>query len=247
MDDLFKQIDAIFAAHNTTHTPGCSLAIRKDGKILYERGYGMANFDYNVPINPDSIFHVASVSKQFAAFAIHLLASEGKISLDDDIRKYLPEMPDYGDIVTVRHLVHHTSGLRDQWDVLMLAGWEYEGDVISNRHVLNVAQRQKGLNFKPGDEYLYSNAGYTLMAWIVERASGQTLRQFTNERLFQPLGMTRTHFHERPQRNRPAAGYRLRHAKRGWLSHQHSLIRYRRRDQPVYHRARPDPLGRELC
>lgn len=214
-----QQIDAIFAAYDSTHTPGCALAIGKAGSILYERGYGMANFDYDIPIRPDSIFHVASVSKQFAAFAIHLLASEGKLSLDDDIRKYLPEMPEYPHTITIRHLVHHTSGLRDQWDVLTMAGWEYEGDVISNRHVLNLARLQRGLNFKPGDEYLYSNAGYTLMAWIVERASGQTLRQFTHERAFQPLGMTRTHFHDDhneivPQRAtgydaRKEGGYRI--------------------------------------
>jgi CubicO group peptidase (beta-lactamase class C family) len=196
MDNLFQQIDAIFAAYDSTHTPGCALAIGKGGSVFYERGYGMANFDYDIPIRPDSVFHVASVSKQFAAFAIHLLASEGKLSLDDDIRKHLPEMPEYEHVVTVRHLVHHTSGLRDQWDVLEMAGWEYEGDVISNRHVLNMAQCQRGLNFKPGDEYLYSNAGYTLMALIVERCSGQSFRQFTHERVFQPLGMAHTHFHD---------------------------------------------------
>jgi len=219
MDDLFRQIDEIFSAYNSTHTPGCALAVGKGGRIFYERGYGMANFDYDVPIRPDSVFHVASVSKQFAAFAIHLLAADGKISLDDDIRKYLPEMPEYEAAVTVRHLVHHTSGLRDQWDVLAMAGWEYEGDVISNRHVLNVAQLQRGLNFKPGDEHLYSNAGYTLMALIVERASGQSLRQFCHERVFQPLGMTHTHFHDDhneivPQRAtgyapRKEGGYRI--------------------------------------
>lgn len=219
MDNLFQEIDAIFAAYDSTHSPGCALAIGKGGEIFYERGYGMANFDYGIPIRPDSVFHVASVSKQFAAFAIHLLASEGKLSLDDDIRKHLPEMPEYEHVITVRHLVHHTSGLRDQWDVLAMAGWEYEGDVISNRHVLNLAQRQRGLNFKPGDEYLYSNTGYTLMALIVERCSGQRFRQFMHERAFAPLGMTRTHFHDDhneivPQRatgydTRPGGGYRI--------------------------------------
>lgn len=219
MDNLFQQIDAIFAAYDSTHSPGCALSISKGGEIFYERGYGMANFDYDIPIRPDSVFHVASVSKQFAAFAIHLLASEGKLSLDDDIRKHLPEMPAYEHVVTVRHLVHHTSGLRDQWDVLVMAGWAYEGDVISNRHVLNLAQRQRGLNFKPGDEYLYSNAGYTLMAVIVERCSGQSFRQFMHERVFAPLEMTRTHFHDDhneivPQRAtgydmRPGGGYRI--------------------------------------
>jgi CubicO group peptidase (beta-lactamase class C family) len=156
----------------------------------------MANFDYDVPIRPDSVFHVASVSKQFAACSIHILATEGKLALEDDIRKYLPEMPEYEEVITIRHLIHHTSGLRDQWDVLHFAGWEYEGDLISNRHVLNMMQRQRGLNFKPGDEFLYSNAGYTLMALIVERCSGQSLRAFVDERLFAPLGMTSTHFHD---------------------------------------------------
>jgi CubicO group peptidase (beta-lactamase class C family) len=213
MDDLFQQIDANFSAFDSTHTPGCAVAIGMAGNILYERGYGMANFDYDIPIRPDSVFHVASVSKQFTAFAIHLLAFEGKLSLDDDIRKHLPEMPEYEEgTITVRHLVHHTSGLRDQWDVLMMAGWNYEGDIISNRHVLNLAQLQRGLNFKPGDEYQYSNAGYTLMALIVERCSGKSLRHFLNEHVFRPLGMSCTHFHDDhneivPQR---ATGYNAR-------------------------------------
>jgi hypothetical protein len=142
-----------------------------------------------------SIFHVASISKEFTAMAIHLLARQGKLSLDDDVRKYIPEVPDFGERITIKHLIHHTSGLRDQWSLLEMAGWR-EDDVITEGDILDLVSRQKALNFKPGEEHLYSNTGYTLLAIIVKRVSGQSLREFADANIFKPLGMTRTHFHD---------------------------------------------------
>ena len=163
---------------------------------MYEAGYGSANLEADVPITPASIFHAASVSKQFTAMSVLLLAREGKLSLDADVHTYLPELPDYGHRITLRHLLTHTSGLRDQWDLLALARGRFEEDRITEADVLDIVTRQKALNFVPGTEYLYSNTGYTLAAIIVRRVSGKPLRQFADERIFKPLGMTRTHFHD---------------------------------------------------
>lgn len=195
MSELTNKVDAVFAKWDKTNSPGCALAVVQDGEIIYSRGYGMANLDYDLAIRPDSVFHIASISKQFVAFSIALLDQQGKLSIEDDIRKYIPEMPEYGDIITIRHMVHHTSGLRDQWDLLAMAGWR-ENDIKTNADVLYLASRQKELNFKPNDEYLYSNTGYTLLGLIVERVSGQTLREFTDQHIFKPLGMKHTHFHD---------------------------------------------------
>jgi len=166
------------------------------GRILYKRGYGMADLDHDVSIGPDSVFHVASLSKQFTATAIVLLAQDRGLSLDDDVRKYLPELPDFGTPITIRHLIHHTSGLRDQWDLLQLAGWRYSLDLITDDDVLELFSRQRDLNFKPGEQFLYSNTGYTLLAQIVQRVSRQSFRDFTERRIFEPLGMTNTHFRD---------------------------------------------------
>jgi CubicO group peptidase (beta-lactamase class C family) len=218
VSELTNKVDEVFARWNKTDSPGCALAVVQDGEIIYSRGYGMANLDYDLAIRPNSVFHIASISKQFAAFSIALLDQQGKLSIDDDIRKYLPEIPDYGDTITIRHLAHHTSGLRDQWDLLALAGWR-ENDIKTNADVLYLASRQKELNFKPNDEYLYSNTGYTLLGIIVERISGKTLRQFTDEHIFKPLGMKSTHFHDDFEmivknraygyQPRPEGGYRI--------------------------------------
>ena len=187
-------VDRIFARWDRGDSPGCALAVMREGHIVYSRGYGMADLDHDIPIAPSSVFHVASISKEFTAASILLLAEEGKLSIDDDVRKYIPELPDFGPRITLRHLLHHTSGLRDQWALLVLAGWRLNQDLITDQDVLEVLSRQKALNFTPGDEYLYSNSGYTLLALIVERVSGQSLRQFAQARIFQPLGMTHTFF-----------------------------------------------------
>ena len=192
--EVIRRIDAVFAPWNTTSSPGCAIGVSRAGALVFSRGYGMANLEYDVAISPESIFHVASISKQFAAFSVALLAADGKLSLDDEVRKHLPEIPDFGKRITIRHLMHHTSGLRDQWTLQNYAGWR-EDDVITEADVLQMAARQRGLNFDPGAEYLYSNTGFTLLGAIVKRVSGQSLREFTEARIFAPLGMSRTHFH----------------------------------------------------
>jgi CubicO group peptidase (beta-lactamase class C family) len=189
------RVDKLFERWDKPDSPGCALAVVKDGSILHKRGYGSANLEYGIPNTPSTIFHVASVSKQFTAMAVTLLAHEGKLSLDDDVRKYLPEVPDFGKVITLRHLIHHTSGLRDQWNLLVLAGWRME-DVITEQDILELVKRQKALNFEPGKEFLYCNTGYTLLGLVVQRVTGQSLREFTQARIFGPLGMTNTHFHD---------------------------------------------------
>jgi CubicO group peptidase (beta-lactamase class C family) len=195
-DPTRAELDRVFTRWSSKDGPGCSVAASRDGKTVYEAGYGTAILEADVPITPATIFHAASVSKQFTAMAVMLLARDGKLSLDDDIRKYLPEIPDYGFRITIRHLLTHTSGLRDQWDLLALARGRFEEDRITEADVLDIVSRQKALNFTPGTEYLYSNTGYTLAGTIVRRVSGKSLRDFAEERIFKPLGMTRTHFHD---------------------------------------------------
>lgn len=194
--DPAHRVDSIFADVSGPTSPGCAVSVMRDGAPVYERGYGMANLSYGIPNTPRSVFHVASVSKQFTAMAVELLVDEGKVSWDDDIREYVPEVPDFGTPITLRHLVHHTSGIRDQWSLLGMAGWRWEADVVTQKDVLDITSRQTALNFEPGERYLYSNTGFTLLAVVVERVSGQTLREFTTERIFEPLGMEQTHFHD---------------------------------------------------
>ncbi len=194
--DVLARTDSIFARMDSPTTPGCAVSVMQQGAIVFERGYGMANLEYGIPITPQSVFHVASVSKHFTAFAIELLVNEGRVSWDDDIRKYVPEVPDFGQPITLRHLVHHVSGIRDQWNLLSMAGWRWEADVVTQKDVLDITSRQTSLNFAPGERYLYSNTGYTLLAVVVERVTGQSLRDFAQERIFAPLGMERTHFHD---------------------------------------------------
>lgn len=190
------KVDALFQKMDTTASPGCALSVIRDHKIVYERGYGMADLDHNVPITPATVFHVASMSKQFTAASILLLAQDGKLSLDDPVQKYIPELPDFGSPVTIRELLHHTSGLRDQWELLGFSGWRYSHDLITDADVLYVVSHQRELNFPPNTQHLYSNTGYTLLAQIVARVSGQSFRKFTSSRIFIPLGMKSTHFRD---------------------------------------------------
>src|SRR5471030_689477 len=180
-----QQVDALFAKWNKKDSPGCAVAVIEDGKLIYERGFGMADLEHDAPILPTTPFHVASMSKQFTAFAIHLLAHDGKLSLDDDIHKYLPELHNFGQAITIRHLLHHTSGLRDQWGLLGLAGWRRD-DVITEDDIFGLLVRQTALNFAPGMEELYSNTGYTLLGMIVKRVSGEPLTVFAQKRIFGP-------------------------------------------------------------
>jgi CubicO group peptidase (beta-lactamase class C family) len=194
-DSSTEKVDKVFADWDKPDSPGAALAVIKENAVIYKRGYGSAQLEYEIPITPSTVFHVASVSKQFTAFAITMLADLGKLSLDDDIRKHLPEVPDFGKKITIKHLLHHTSGLRDQWELLAVGGWRLD-DVITKEHIMKMVRSQKELNFKPGSEHLYCNTGYTLLAEIVGRVSGLPFPQWTNENMFKPLGMTNTHFHD---------------------------------------------------
>lgn len=189
------RVDSVFATYTQPLSPGCALGVMHNGQLVYAKGYGLSDLEHDVPIAPSSIFHVASISKQFTAYSILLLQRDGLLSLDDDIRKYLPPVPDLGHVITIRHLIHHTSGLRDQWHLLTLGGWRAD-DPKSERDILWLVSRQRALNFVPGAEHLYNNTGYTLLGTIVRRVSGKSLREFTTERIFEPLGMTSTHFHD---------------------------------------------------
>ncbi len=191
------EVDAIFAEWHRVDSPGCALGVVQNGELAYERGYGSANLDWQIPIATDTVFYVGSVSKQFTAAAIALLAQDGLISLDDDIRDYFPEMPAYERPITIRHLVHHTSGVRDIYTLMALAGIRLE-DVFSDEEAIALIAAQRETNFTPGDEHLYSNSGYFLLAQLVERASGRSLREYAEAEIFAPLGMNDTHFHDVP-------------------------------------------------
>ena len=216
-------VDQMFAIWDRQGSPGAAVAVVQNGEIVHAKGYGLAQLEYDIPIAPTTVFHVASVSKQFTAFAVAQLASEGRISLDDDISTYLPELHDYGHRITIRHLLYHTSGLRDQWSLLTMAGWRMD-DVITRDQILRLVERQRGLNFTPGDEYLYTNTGFTLLAEIVERVTGQTFRQWTTEHIFTPLGMADTHFHDDHQAIVPNRAYSYQHDPAG--GYKKSVLSY---------------------
>ena len=190
--DLTERVDKVFEKWNRTDSPRCALSVIEDGRIVYKHGYGMADLDHNVTITPSTVSHVASMSKQFTAASILLLPQQRKLSLDDDDRKYIPELPNFRSLITIRHLIYHTSGLRHQWNLLELAGWRYSLDLITDDDVMSVLTTQKDLNFKPGEKHVHCNTGYTLMAIIVKRVSGMSFREFTSENISEPLGMTHT-------------------------------------------------------
>jgi CubicO group peptidase (beta-lactamase class C family) len=189
--DPITKVDAVFARW-TNATPGCAVGVATGGKTVLQRAYGMSDLEHDVPNAPDSIFEAGSVSKQFTAAAVLFLARDGKLSLDDPVRKYVPELPDYGSPLTIRHMLTHTSGLRDWGSIEAIAGWPRTSRAYTHAHVLDIVSRQKALNFTPGTEWSYSNTGYNLAAVIVSRVSGKPFAEFTAERIFAPLGMTHT-------------------------------------------------------
>lgn len=188
------QASALFTSF-TEETPGAAVVVVREGEVVFRAGYGMADLDHGIPITPSTVFDVASVSKQFAGFAMASLAESGDIDLDAEVRQYLPELPDFGAPLTVRHLVHHTSGIRDWPLTLMVAGWRFD-DIISFDQILRMAWRQEELNFPSGDEYSYSNTGYNLLAEIVQRVTGESFREWTDENIFEPLSMSSSHFQD---------------------------------------------------
>lgn len=189
------EIDKIFSEWNKPDAPGCALGVIKDGKLIYSRGYGVANFEYNIPISDSSVFRIGSTSKQFTAACIILLAQQGKLDLDNTLDKYYPDFPDYAKKITIRHLLHHTSGIRDYLMVSLLKGIR-DDDYYTDKELMSWMINQSDLNFEPGEEHLYSNTGYWLLGQIVNKAAGMSMAEYAKKEIFQPLGMTNTHFHD---------------------------------------------------
>ncbi len=206
--DTKAKVDAVFREYDRSDSPGCALGVFRDGRIEYARGYGMANLELGIANSPQTVFDIGSTSKQFTALAIHLLAREGKLSLDDDVRRWVPEVPDYGRKITLLNLLHHTSGLRDYIELMELQGLRPE-DLTTERDSLAILSLQKAANFAPGEEHLYCNSGYFLLSVVVKRASGQSLREFAADRIFGPLGMRHSQFNDSHTRIIPgrATGY----------------------------------------
>ena len=210
-DSRLQAVDAVFARWDSTTTPGCAVGVSAGGETVLERAYGMAELEQEIPNTPITIFENGSVSKQFTAAAVVLLAMDGALSLEDDIRDYVPEVPDYGPVITLRHLLTHTSGLRDWGSVAGISGWGRSQRTHTHAHVLDILSRQTALNFEPGHEYSYSNSGYNLLAVVVTRVSGVPFAEFSRERIFEPLGMTRTQWRDDYRRIVPgrSAAYQL--------------------------------------
>ena len=206
--DARAKIDKIFERYNRTDSPGCVTGATIDGGTVLSRAYGMADLEHGIALAPESILEPGSIAKQFTAAAVLLLAQQGKLSLDDPVRKYIPEVPDYGGPITIRHLINHTSGLRDWGSVEGIAGWPRTTREYTHAHVLEIVSRQRALNYSPGAEYSYTNTGFNLAAILVSRVSGKSFPEFTREQIFAPLGMTSTEWRDdfrRIVRNRAVA------------------------------------------
>ena len=191
-DPRAARVDALFNELNRRDGPGAAVVVVRNGKVLLRRGYGLADLKHHVPVTPSTVFDTASLSKQFTGLAVAMLVTEGKIKLSDDIRKYIPKLPDTGRPVTVSQLLHHTSGVRDWGGTLSVAGWRPD-DPITFKQILTMAYSQRSSNFVPGAEHLYSNTGYNLLAEMVQRVTGSSFRAWTDEHIFRPLGMNNTH------------------------------------------------------
>ena len=190
------RVDSLFATWRADGAPGCAVGVAENGRTVLQRAYGLADLEHAVPNTPATVFEAGSVSKQFTAAAVVLLARQGKLSLEDDVRGFVPELPDYGTPITIRHLLNHTSGLRDWGSVQEIAGWPRGSRIHTHAHVLDILGRQRALNFTPGAEYLYSNTGYNLLAIIVERVSGTSFAEFSRREIFEPLGMMHTRWRD---------------------------------------------------
>jgi CubicO group peptidase (beta-lactamase class C family) len=190
-----QKVDRIFATYDKADSPGCALGVIRDGTFIYRRGYGSASLELGVALSPQSVFYMGSVSKQFTAASVLLAAEQGFLSLDDNVRKYIPELSDYGHPITLRQMLHHTSGFRDFLTLLDISG-RHQSDLHSRDEMLDLIVRQKGLNNIPGDEYIYSNTNYFLLGVVVQRATQKSLANFAAENIFQPLGMVHTRFYD---------------------------------------------------
>ncbi|MEL7123836.1 MAG: serine hydrolase domain-containing protein [Bacteroidota bacterium] len=201
-----SNIDALFEKYNSEDSPGVAVSVNKEGNTIYQKGFGMANLEYKIPITTKTKFHVASLSKQFTAFMILKLEDEGLLSLNDDVRKYIPELPEYDHTITINHLLTHSSGLRDQWRLLEMAGWRLD-DVIKTEQVFKLITNQKELNFTPGDKFRYSNSGYTLLALIVERVTNTSFANYAKKTIFEPLQMNNSFFYDDHEEMVPNRAY----------------------------------------
>lgn len=193
--ELQNAVKKLFTKWDNDASPGCSVAVIRDGEFIFRGSFGMADLEHGIRLAPDSMFYACSVSKQFVAMCALLLEEEGKLSLDDNIRLYLPDFPDYGNPITIRHLLHHTSGIRDYFALWQMAGNDFQ-DYMPDEAVYQLIRRQKQLNFQPGEQHLYSNSCYFLLYRIIEKVSGTTLREYADENLFRPLGMKNSFFHD---------------------------------------------------
>ena len=193
-----ESVDDIVARYTTAlDAPGCAVGVREEGKLTFSKGYGLASLEHRVPITPQTAFYAGSISKQFTAASVMHLVRQGKVALDAPVRQYVPELPAFKEgNPTVRHLLHHVSGLRESYALLDLAGWRNGDDVSTEEDVMKLVRRMKALNFAPGSRYLYCNTGYILLARIVRNVSGQSLREFAAEHLFKPAGMTNSWFRD---------------------------------------------------
>jgi CubicO group peptidase (beta-lactamase class C family) len=209
---LDTRVDAVFERWDSRVLPGCAVAAALEGEPVLARAYGMADLEHGIANTPGTIFEAGSVAKQFTAAAVVLLALDGALSLDDDVRRFVPEVPDYGAPITIRHLLNHTSGLRDWGSVAALSGWGRGVRTHSHDHVLDIISRQSALNYTPGDAYSYTNSGYNLLAIIVDRVSGRPFAEFSRERIFEPLGLRDTRWRDDYRRIVPgrAAAYAMR-------------------------------------
>lgn len=190
-----QSIDNIFMEWNKPNTPGAAIGIVKNGNLIYSNGYGIGDLEHDIEITPSSVFYIGSVSKQFVTFSILLLEEQGKLNLDDKIQKYLPDFPEYDTPLTIRHFIHHTSGVRDYLTLMYLKGRSYL-DKTDKNEVYELIKKQKELNFSPGEKYLYSNSCYFMLAMIIEKAAGQSLKIFAHENIFEPLGMKNSLFYD---------------------------------------------------
>jgi CubicO group peptidase (beta-lactamase class C family) len=190
-----QAIDGLFSEWDKPDVPGCAIGIIKNGQLVYANGYGIGDLEHDIEISPSSVFYIGSVSKQFVTFSILLLEEQGKLGLDDKIQKYLPDFPEYGAPLTIRHFIHHTSGVRDYLTLMYLKGRNYL-DHTEVDEVYALIKRQKELNFTPGEKYLYSNSCYFMLAMIIEKAAGQSLKDFAHENIFEPLGMKSSLFYD---------------------------------------------------
>ena len=193
--DLSQRVDQIFTTFNRPDSPGCSLGVVRNGAFVYRKSYGEASLELSVPFSPESVFYVGSISKQFTAASMVLAAEQGSLSFDDDVRKYIPELPDYGHRITLRQMLNQTSGFRDFFDLINFSGRD-ASEFNSPNEILKLIERQKGLNNVPGAEWVYSNTNYFLLGIVLQRATRKTLAEYAAENIFRPLGMAHTRFYD---------------------------------------------------